>query len=602
MNRTLVEMYIHNPTENDSLEFVQQFQLNNSSIVENLWMEIGGNLKKGITLKRNVATHVYKRIVRKNIDPAYLIKISGGRYLLRVFPIDKHQTKKVVFEYYSILGIKKGFRKLSTTRKRRSKRAKKSTNKKNELVWFIDFKTDYKFKKSISFSSVQPINTILNLSSISSTLTLTQHYNTKTIEQKFRCGNVDKFYLGMNHSQTNTTTKYYDDSTICFSNNLLFKEKEKYKQSEIFNITKNYPPTIIKNIILNSIQSLNDTLYYNNREYVGNPFFIEMLDYLANKKQRKLNYHLIGYSDIGYGNYSNIGDNLILIENILFSTNLKPNDDVKVTEIKCPFVNKYFDYHKGLYRDYEYKINSDFLTYRLAKIVIEDDSLRNRILENTLKAEKIGALSLPPPPQRIVEEAEPVFFIAVEKLPTLADGYKSLQNQIYYPSKKVDSIMSEKIYTSAKVNNAGEVISTIVRKGNNKLLKQISRLILSQANWMPARQRGKPVTVAITIPLSFDNDSLSTYQERAKNVNYQIGGRVYRPMVKNNSLILLDNEFDYSNISTISIKSDKFYELMYNFPNLMDVIYQSFYLSNISELGLVILSNKTKKNILITNY
>jgi uncharacterized membrane protein len=195
-----------------------------------------------------------------------------------------------------------------------------------------------------------------------------------------------------------------------------------------------------------------------------------------------------------------------------------------------------------------------------------------------------------------------VFFIAVEKLPTLADGYKSLQNQIYYPSKKVDSIMSEKIYTSAKVNNAGEVISTIVRKGNNKLLKQISRLILSQANWMPARQRGKPVTVAITIPLSFDNDSLSTYQERAKNVNYQIGGRVYRPMVKNNSLILLDNEFDYSNISTISIKSDKFYELMYNFPNLMDVIYQSFYLSNISELGLVILSNKTKKNILITNY
>jgi hypothetical protein len=66
-------------------------------------LEIDSEYKKAQTVKKNQGERIYDRIIGKRIDPALLIKSGNGKYKLNVFPFLKHQKRKVIIEYYSVL-------------------------------------------------------------------------------------------------------------------------------------------------------------------------------------------------------------------------------------------------------------------------------------------------------------------------------------------------------------------------------------------------------------------------------------------------------------------------------------------------------------------
>lgn len=102
-NKTTVELYLYNPTESDNIEGSIEFEINKTAFIENLYLEINGELKEAQTLSKYHGETIYDLITRKRIDPALLTKIEVGRYSLKVFPFFKHQFRKVVIEYYSVL-------------------------------------------------------------------------------------------------------------------------------------------------------------------------------------------------------------------------------------------------------------------------------------------------------------------------------------------------------------------------------------------------------------------------------------------------------------------------------------------------------------------
>ena len=101
-NRTKIELFISNKSNIDNLEYRTRFKINKNAFVDNLLLEIEGELEDGLTVSRESGRKIYEEITGRRIDPAYLVKNSDGSYTLNVFPVNKKQTRRIVIEYFSI--------------------------------------------------------------------------------------------------------------------------------------------------------------------------------------------------------------------------------------------------------------------------------------------------------------------------------------------------------------------------------------------------------------------------------------------------------------------------------------------------------------------
>lgn len=425
LNKTILELYVLNSSENDSAEFFINFNVNKNSIVENLWLEIDNELKRDITLSRVAGTRIYNRIVGRRIDPAYLIKNVDGSYHLRVFPINKNQRRKVVIEYYSILG---GKEELCNRRTRLRNRTyiSKEKNENNSLWWFIDFQKEPN-NKSIKLTSQQTRRTVLDISKIDSTQTVISEYNDDILFQKYSSKNVDNYRLSFNNEKTNSITKYKNDSFVCYSTNKRAKTTKNYYKT-IQNIDQyNYSPSdFIKYLIRNIKEFENRTLYLNKTRYECNSFLEDMLNYIAEQKSKEIKIKLRNFTNRNNFNLWFYDDSVLVTEKLSFS--IKPlNDSLskKYVEIECPYINKFFEYSKILYANQNEQIASGYLTELLAKIVIADDSNSQTIKDEVLESEKLGNL-----PQ--FENVEPVFLVAVEKMPEIVGGLDSVYKRLFF--------------------------------------------------------------------------------------------------------------------------------------------------------------------------
>ncbi len=594
-NKTFIEMYILNTSANDSLEFTLNFSLNKSSIVENLWLEIDGNLKKDTTVSRNAGTEIYRRIVGKRIDPAYLIKGYNGAYRLRVFPINKHQKKKIIIEYYSIVGRKTRNawdRKLRMARRLRSKSRKTISANGGGLKWFISFRNRTPIKQSIVASSVQPQNTIVNLSKIKKSLDITLIKNKNTAKFNLSNTNIDKYNISFDYSHTNSIVKYFSDSLECYSSNLISNTKIILdKKLKIIDEHKIYSPNYVKTLITEKERYRDKALYFKRHNSECNPFLIDMVNYLNNK--RKYNIKSLDIENFEFLLFYN---DTLSSEKLVF-TKKHSSDSLKsknVVKIECPFLNKYFDYADIIYQSIANQIQKGYLTNDVAKIVVENDKQSSHILDDVLGKEVSNELFYPN------HKGEPVFFIAVEKMPELIGGLKNLEAQLIYPNTNI--IEDQRVFVKVKINNIGEEICSDIIQSDNKLLSQISSFILSQAKWKPGKQRRNNVTVSVSIPIVFYKDSLSLYKKRFDNKIYTIENRVFKTAIDNNNFALIENGFKYLSSKRIKFKSEEFYDLLFDNHSIINVVYKILYLSDIGELGITVSGNDITSNILITNY
>jgi protein TonB len=109
---------------------------------------------------------------------------------------------------------------------------------------------------------------------------------------------------------------------------------------------------------------------------------------------------------------------------------------------------------------------------------------------------------IPPKENKVVEE-EPAFFVAVEEMPELIGGLKTLQSKIKYPEIARRVGVEGKVIVQALVDESGNVISVSTLKGIGSGCDEVAMEAVKNSKFVPGKQRGKNVKVQVNIPIVF---------------------------------------------------------------------------------------------------
>jgi len=107
------------------------------------------------------------------------------------------------------------------------------------------------------------------------------------------------------------------------------------------------------------------------------------------------------------------------------------------------------------------------------------------------------------------EEGDAEVFFIVEDMPTFRGGSLEnfrnyIQEAIDYPPIAMENGISGTVYVNFVVNKKGEITSIkIVRGVDPSLDNEVIRSLKSAPKWSPGKQRGKPVSVSMAIPVKF---------------------------------------------------------------------------------------------------
>lgn len=119
-----------------------------------------------------------------------------------------------------------------------------------------------------------------------------------------------------------------------------------------------------------------------------------------------------------------------------------------------------------------------------------------------------GPLDLPPPPPADEEEEpEEDFFVVVEQMPELIGGLADLQRSIRYPDQARRAGIEGRVYVQFIVNERGEVENPRVIRGIGGGCDEEAIRAVSQAQFRPGLQRGRPVRVQYSLPIVFQLQS-----------------------------------------------------------------------------------------------
>jgi len=108
-----------------------------------------------------------------------------------------------------------------------------------------------------------------------------------------------------------------------------------------------------------------------------------------------------------------------------------------------------------------------------------------------------------PEPEEPAEEEEEDFFVAVENMPELKGGLGELQKQINYPDMARKAGIEGRVIIQFIVNEKGEVEDPRVIRGIGGGCDKEALRVVKQAQFEPGRQRGNPVRVQYSLPITF---------------------------------------------------------------------------------------------------
>ena len=133
--------------------------------------------------------------------------------------------------------------------------------------------------------------------------------------------------------------------------------------------------------------------------------------------------------------------------------------------------------------------------------ILDDDDLD---LDASLDIDEPLA-NLPPPPQPDEPEPdpEPEIFVVVEEMPTLIGTLGELQAKMKYPEIARKAGVEGKVFINFVVDEKGNVITPIVSRGIGAGCDQEALRVVKDAKFSPGRQRGKPVKVKMSLPITF---------------------------------------------------------------------------------------------------
>ena len=139
----------------------------------------------------------------------------------------------------------------------------------------------------------------------------------------------------------------------------------------------------------------------------------------------------------------------------------------------------------------------------LAEIVQE------KVLQDTVKVSKVVKKADPKvAATKKKEEEEIVIFEVVEQMPEYPGGMDALSK--YLESKVADSPMKGKagglVTIGFTVTGSGKVTNVqVLGSDQPSLNKEAERIVSEMPDWIPGKQRGKPVPVKYSVPVRFGN-------------------------------------------------------------------------------------------------
>jgi len=128
--------------------------------------------------------------------------------------------------------------------------------------------------------------------------------------------------------------------------------------------------------------------------------------------------------------------------------------------------------------------------------VIEDD-----ILDLDAELDLDAPLELPPPPPPA--EEEPDIFVVVEKRPEIKGGMKELYKYIVYPEIARKAGIEGRVILEFVVDERGRVSNVKVLRSVGGGLDEAAIGAVQKVKFTPGMQRGRPVKVRYTLPVTF---------------------------------------------------------------------------------------------------
>lgn len=98
---------------------------------------------------------------------------------------------------------------------------------------------------------------------------------------------------------------------------------------------------------------------------------------------------------------------------------------------------------------------------------------------------------------------ETVIFDAVQEPPKPVGGIAAIQNKIQYTELAKRIGIEGKVIVQAIINKKGDVTNVIILKSLFPQLDEIALNAVKETKFFPGKQRGKPVNVKMTIPITF---------------------------------------------------------------------------------------------------
>lgn len=131
-----------------------------------------------------------------------------------------------------------------------------------------------------------------------------------------------------------------------------------------------------------------------------------------------------------------------------------------------------------------------------------DDVLEDVEIEAT-DLDVDAEVAAPPPPPKVEDDAEPVFFVAVEQMPEPIGGIGAIQSKIVYPEIAKRAGVQGRVYVKAYVDEAGRVTKVELIRGIGAGCDEAAMEAVNSVMFSPGKQRGKPVKVQVTVPVLF---------------------------------------------------------------------------------------------------
>jgi len=112
----------------------------------------------------------------------------------------------------------------------------------------------------------------------------------------------------------------------------------------------------------------------------------------------------------------------------------------------------------------------------------------------------------PPPADEVVEEEEAddaEIFVAVEEMPVLIGGIEGIAARLRYPEIAQKAGVEGRVFVQFVINKEGRVEDAVVIKGQGAGLDEEALRVVQTARFKPGKQRGKPVKVRMSMPITF---------------------------------------------------------------------------------------------------